>query len=281
MAFELTHQQGAALITKQPTYREDIEREATFENYIKQHYDSWIEFARENDHDENIRPILVTGVDLTQEFATVAYSDNQPYAECGFSAATPGVAFAPVWGWWQTQGLVHTNCGPSHARKNRSSSESSALGSEIPREYTQCVFIRYYTIRKRTFFPTVLKAGAGLHQLPKGEHEDDSSDEEEPQVSSFDSSTEAGSPETGSPGEVFYEVIHNVPAVGQKKIDHTSRYSRNGSRMTAIASMLSQNSYFRSDPLSRNGRREFTHFNRNLTQHPCYYITMTFKTFSR
>lgn len=210
MAFELTRKQGAALITKHPTYREDIEREATFESYIKRHYNSWIEFARWRGDGENIRPVLVTGVDLTREFATVAYSDNQTRMECEFSAAVPGIASTSVsvWGSWQTQGLVHTNCGPHPTRGSRSSSESPALESEIPDEHTQCVFIRYYTIRKRVFFPIVLKAGAGPHQLPKGNHEGDNPGEEGLHVSS-----------TGDSMEVDYphdEVIHNVPTVGPK-----------------------------------------------------------------
>jgi hypothetical protein len=85
ITFELTRNQGAALITKHPTYREDVERELTFENYIKKHYQSWVDFSRERGHGRDIRPVLVTGVDLTREFATVAYSDNRTRMECKFS----------------------------------------------------------------------------------------------------------------------------------------------------------------------------------------------------
>jgi len=170
MAFELTRKQGAALITKYPTYREDIERERTFENYIKQHYDSWVDFAREHGHGENVRPVLVTGVDLTKEFATVVYSDNQTPMECEFSVGVPAVASGSVsvWGSWRTQGLVHTNCGPypfptRPTRRGGSSSESSAFESMIPDGYDQCVFIRYYTIRKRIFTPTLVCLESTTH----------------------------------------------------------------------------------------------------------------------
>jgi hypothetical protein len=186
--------------------------------YIKQHYESWVEFAREHDHPEDVRPILVTGVSLTQDFATVAYSDNKTRVECEFSAALPAVASTSVsvWGSWHTSGLVHTNCGPYPTRRTHSSSESPAPESEIPDEYTQCVFICYYTIRKRLFIPTVLKAGAGPHQLPKGNHGNDDSGDEGLQVLSVDDLTDVDYPETGSPGKVFDEVIHNVPVVGPK-----------------------------------------------------------------
>jgi len=210
IAFELTSKQGATLITKYPTYREDIERDRRFVNYIKQHYESWVDFAREQDYPEDVRPILVTGVDLTREFATVAYSDNRTRMECEFSATLPAVASASasVWGSWHTRGLVYTNCGPDPTRRRHRLSESSAPESEIPDEYTQCVFIRYYTIRKRLFFPTVIKAGAGPHELPKGGSGDDDLGEEGLQVLSVDDSTEV---------DVFDEVIHNVPTVGLKQ----------------------------------------------------------------
>jgi len=215
MAFELTRNQGAALITKYPTYREDIERERTFINYIKQHYDSWVGFARKQGHGENIRPVLVTGVDLTREFATVAYSDNHTRTECEFSAGVPAVASASVsvWGSWRTQGLVHTNCGPHPipTRRNHSSSESSNPESVIPEEYDQCIFIRYYTIRRRVFIPIVLKAGAGPHQLPDGSPR---SDMDMPLALSDDDSVEVDHLDTGSPLKTSDGIIHNVPLVG-------------------------------------------------------------------
>ena len=225
MAFELTRKQGAALITKHPTYRDDIERQRTFENYTKQHYESWVDFGRERGDGENVRPVLVTGVDLTREFATVAYSDNQTRMECEFSAAVPGLASASasVWGSWHTQGLVHTNCGPDPfpTRRRRNPDQASALETEIPDEYNQCVFIRYYTIRKRVFIPMIIKAGAGPHQLPKGDDGDDGSAWERLQISPIDHPMEIGYvQETGSPRDTSDEVIHNVPTVGPKCYPH-------------------------------------------------------------
>lgn len=208
LAFELTRKQGAALITKHPTRREDVERERTFENYTKRHYESWVDFARERGDGENVKPLLVTGVDLTREFATVAYSDSQTRMECEFSAAVPGIASASMsmWGSWRTQGLIHTNCGPN----------------PTPDEYNQCIFIRYYTIRKRVFIPTIIKAGAGPHQLPRGDHGDGGSDEGKLQAFSTDESMEIDYPETGSTRDTFDEAIHNVPTVGPKHYLHLS-----------------------------------------------------------
>ena len=222
IAFELTQRQGAAIVTKDYTYREDVRREGTFKDYTARHYDSWVTFARGLGDGEDVRPILVTGVDLTKEYATVAYSDNQTHLECEFSAQAPTVGSASVslWGSWRTRGLVHTKCGPYSTRGNRSSDESTISETEIPDEYDQCVFIRYYTVRKRVFVATVLKAGAGSHRLPEGNHEDDNPHEDELQPLSVGEPMGVDHPETGSPGDTFDEVIHNVPAVGPK---HYSR----------------------------------------------------------
>ena len=215
IAFELTNKQGAALITKYPTYREYAQRTNRFETYTKRHYESWVAFAADQDHPKDAKPVIVTGVYLTREFATYAYSDNKTRMECEFSATLPAVASTSVsaWGSWHTQGSVCTNCGPLPIPRSRRSSESPAPESEIPEEYTQCVFIRYFTMRKWfNIIPTVIKAGAGPHQLPKGNR--DSGEEE---VSFADDSTEVGCPETGSPGEMFDEVVDNVPTVSPKQ----------------------------------------------------------------
>ena len=172
LAFELNRQQGAALVTKHATYREDIEKRLRFEKYTKRHYDSWVDFAHEHGHDSNPKPVLVTGVDLTQDFAMVAYSHNSLRLECEFSAVIPSIASASLslWGTWRTsEGIVHTNCGPrSPAIETTTFSDSGnhdAPGSTIPSECNQCVFIRYYTIRKRGLIPKLIRAGAGPHNL--------------------------------------------------------------------------------------------------------------------
>ena len=231
-AFELTSKRGAALVTKHHTYREDIEREANFEAYIKKHYQSWVDFSLEKGHGRNIKPILVTGVDLTRDFATVAYSDNQTRLRCEFSLAAPALASASVslWGSWSAGGPVHTNCGPNliTTLEDRGPSESSTLQGAIPHEYDQCVFIRYYTIRRRFFIPTVIKAGAGPHQLPKSDRTGDNggedqmevdyletglranADEEGPRPLPGDDSMELDYSETGPGATALDEVIHNV-----------------------------------------------------------------------
>ena len=84
----------------------------------------------------------------------------------------------------------------------------------IPDECDQCVFIRYYTIRRRVFIPIVIKAGAGPHQLPKESPGRDNTGEGMLLVSSEDVSVETSHSETQPPINTSDEVIHNTPLVG-------------------------------------------------------------------
>lgn len=174
MNFELTSKQGAALITDHMTYREDIERKARTESYIKKHFDSWVDFAREQEHGDDVKPILVTGVDLTKKFASIAYADIKGSLRCNFSVGSPGSAALTAWGTWYADGLVHNNCGQSLVTQgNQSRGEGPSSQLVAGADHDQCVFIRYITIRKRFLIPMVLRAGAGAHQLPEGNVRDE------------------------------------------------------------------------------------------------------------
>ena len=180
-SFELTEKQGAALLTKYRTYREDIELESAFEEYTKRHYDSWVTFARNARHGNDVKPVLVTGVDMTRDFAMIAYSNNSTHLSSEFTTSIPllASASASAWGTWHTQGLVHTNCGPQLCSPPPSPDTLDLYPPDAnrvdatPNEYNQCVFIRYYTMRKRAFiFPKVIKAAAGPHDLGPGDSYD-------------------------------------------------------------------------------------------------------------
>ena len=56
--FELAKKQGTALITKYPTYRDDVELESIFKAYTKHHYDSWAIFTHNTGHSNDIKPVL-------------------------------------------------------------------------------------------------------------------------------------------------------------------------------------------------------------------------------
>ena len=286
IAFEFTKDQGAVLITKNSTYREDAERELIFKDYIIKHYESWVAFSRAQRHGDDIQPILVTGVDLTREFATAAYSNNRARMECRFSAAAPTIASASVsmWGSWSTEGLIHTNCGPHfvHAIQGvRESSEGPSLESEIPPDdYNQCVFVRYFTIRKLFMIPVVIKAGAGPHRLPKSDPRGDNTGEEGLRASSDDDdSAEVGYSETVSTSD---EVIHNVPSVCPERyprlplLTNWIKGGRDG--FDIVAEFIFQ---VRNVLLCISCTKERTHFDREPRRNLWCCTTTTFKIFSR
>jgi len=229
ISFRLAGGQGAALLTKCQTHGEDIQRADTFETYVKQHYNSWVAFARETGPGNDINPVLVTGVDRTKDFAMMCYSDDDDDLRSQFTTSVPGVTSAPVWGIWDTTGFVHTSCGPQ-LRSSPSPTQTMDLTPSGNKDeetvsdgYDQCVFVRYYTMRKRLGIPRVIKAGAGPHDLGPGAREDESSSKVEarsPSDSGSDSMSSSYDDDGGKDRSSVTSVesgsetaIHNTTAV--------------------------------------------------------------------
>ena len=227
ISFRLTGDQGAALLTKHLTYREDVRRERIFERYTKEHYNSWVTFAREAGDGDDIKPVLITGVDMTRDFAMITYSNGDDDLTSEFTISVPGVA--SPWGTWRTTGAVYTNCGPQPCRPPSppQSVVDSSYTETVSDGYNQCVFIRYYTMRKRLGFPRIIKAAAGPHDLGSGARGDEASPPKVQSNSDLGSGSDSGSgsdivsslfddDEVGSLISIDSEsdmVIHNITAV--------------------------------------------------------------------
>ena len=217
ISFQLTGDRGAALLAKHQIYREDVQLEGTFRDYTKGHYDSWVKFARERGHPSDIKPVLVTGVDMTKDFAMVVYSKDDDDLTAEFTISAPGVA--SPWGTWRAPGVVHTNCGPQLRRPPLDDSRSTEVDSD---HSTQCVFVRYYTMRKRLGIPRVIRAAAGPHRLDPGSPDSD-------RVSPLEARSDSNSGPGAGPGPLYDDggdwaspvtaeseddgVIHNATAV--------------------------------------------------------------------
>jgi len=175
LSFELTGICGAALATKYLTYREDSILETAFEEYTKRHYDSWVTFARDKLYGNNVQPVLVYGFDMTRDFAMVAYSNEGTSLESELTVAVPMVASASAafWGSWHTRCSPHTNFGPQQCSppSPEHAADPPVHPQSAPKEFNQCVFIRYYTMRSKKWkFPKVIRAGAGPHDLGSGDN---------------------------------------------------------------------------------------------------------------
>ena len=158
--FELTGNRGAALVTRNLTCPEDTELETAFETYTKCHYNSWVEFARHKQCGDKIHPILVSGFDMTRDFSMVVYSNEDALTP---HSAIPIQMFRstpPTFkGTWRASFPVDTNEG-----LQRRSSLGGLSGASFRHRPNQCVFIRYYTMRWRKWFPMyrdVVRGGAG------------------------------------------------------------------------------------------------------------------------
>ena len=170
-------------MTKHSTYKEDSLLESAFESYTKHHYKSWVAFARHKQYGEDVQPVLISGFDMTRDFAMVAYSNESTSVESDLTITVPMLASASaaVWGTWRTRCSPHTNYGPQECSPpppGRAIDLSSQLTetSGIPSEFNQCVFVRYYTMRMRGplgLFPKVIRAGAGPHDLGPGDNAGD------------------------------------------------------------------------------------------------------------
>ena len=229
ISFRLTGRQGAALVSKYRTFREDIQPAGTFEKYAKEHYSSWVAFAREAGHGNDINPVLVTGVDRTRDFAMMSYSSDDDDLRSEFTISISGVDSASAWGSWHTTGFVFTNCGPQSCRPPSSTQpmELPPAGDNNtdigPDWYNQCVFVRYYTVRKRLGIPRVIKAGAGPHDLGPGSRQDGESSKSEARSPSdsdsdmtpslYDNNVEDERSSATSVGSESDTIVHNTSPV--------------------------------------------------------------------
>ena len=191
-------------MTKYPTYREDVKLAGAFEKYTKEHYASWVTFARETGHGD-VNPVLVTGVDRTKDFAMLCYSNDDDDLRCEFTTPAPG---SYAWGSWHKTGFVYTNHGPQIASplppQTADLASSGDDDTEIASDgYNQCVFIRYYTMRKRLGVPR-LKAAAGPHNLPGWGRDGEGSSVEADHDPDPDSDSDSGS-DSDSDTALFYD----------------------------------------------------------------------------
>ena len=157
----------------------DAELQSAFEEYTERHYKSWVKFIRDKKYGR-VHPVLVVGFDLTRDFELMAYSAEGASLEAGASISVPAVASASasLWNTKHTRCSPRTNKGPwqdipiPDERTIELPSSQSAGERNIPSDFRQCVFIRYYTMRSRLpWIPLkVTRAGAGPHDLGSGDN---------------------------------------------------------------------------------------------------------------
>ncbi|KDQ54312.1 hypothetical protein JAAARDRAFT_697179 [Jaapia argillacea MUCL 33604] len=140
-----------------------------FKNYMLENYRSWFDFAVDQCgcEIEVSDLILVTGCDLTTQWAMAAFSTTDVRASASVGGQVPGAISAKfsLKGGWTTTRFVHHHWGPQPSRWMTKAPEtpSSQPTDKLP---DQCVFLRGYRVKERRFLgPKVIEAGAGPHDI--------------------------------------------------------------------------------------------------------------------
>ena len=136
------------------------------------HYRRWYNFAVIECH-RNIKLcdlILVTGCDMTRQWATATYFRHSREMSATLGAQVPPVAeakFSLSAGWRTTQ-AVNTRRGPPQVlqQQTRSDYEGTQNDGETLVN-NQCIFLRGFYVKERIWGPRVMKAAAGYHDPGK------------------------------------------------------------------------------------------------------------------
>lgn len=172
---------GASLMLSSPAYREDAIDLGRLGAYLRDHYDSWYDFAVAQGRTVPQSGLFfVTGCDKTSDWACAAWSDSTADAELTFSTSVFGfLAGFSIWGRWKSNESLDTNAGPQRLTPEPSRSIASFLvevltmvpafvynfiwssSSQDPSSppdfsndsrFNQCVFHRSYCMGDRTSF---------------------------------------------------------------------------------------------------------------------------------
>ncbi|TCD67233.1 hypothetical protein EIP91_000362 [Steccherinum ochraceum] len=174
--FERETVAGAILVTKYKTYPEDAQRLGRFRDYIFENYQSWTKFAISQGHNIEMHDlILVTGRDLTADFAVATFLRPSASSSVAFSLGAPNVGSVGVssWGSWSLDIPLYTSWGPQSLVPGAESESQtySSVPERIPPPYTQCVFLRGFRVYRRLLIPQVIKARAGYDNLGSGDRD--------------------------------------------------------------------------------------------------------------
>ena len=150
-ALSFTNEKGAALILPYEACREDTMYDRLFREHMLKYHQQWYSFAINELHrDIKLHElILVTGCDLTRQWATATCSRNNRDINIALGAeGTPvvGANFSLSAGWRANQNTT-TRRGPLQALNQQPLQDSE--GSRAHLDNTECIFIRGVYVKDR------------------------------------------------------------------------------------------------------------------------------------
>ncbi|EJD01902.1 uncharacterized protein FOMMEDRAFT_29043 [Fomitiporia mediterranea MF3/22] len=173
--FSTSNQQGAALVIRHPAYREDVLQETALEACLLKNYNSWLVFIRDDlERRITLRDIvLVTGCDLTADWATAVFVEKSTQCEVEFKACDPAsltTGSVGFWGTWQSSVNVPHRCGPCPVQPPSTPSTRHTIEPVqqlntdpllVEPNYNQCIFLRGFRVQdRRVLSPKIIKAAA-------------------------------------------------------------------------------------------------------------------------
>ena len=174
VSLECHSQRGAALVTKGHAVRHDAIAKGPFSKHMLAHCKSWLSYANDElQRDIALRDlILVTGCDLTKEWATAVFNETGRAASIAFEVdAQVASANLGFWGRWSGTTSVPHRTWPSIPPSPLSTIGKPSVDpyfSTDTADWTQCVFIRGYRVERRfRIGPKGMKAAAEPVDLPK------------------------------------------------------------------------------------------------------------------
>ena len=213
-SLSFTNEKGAALILPSEARREDTLYEKLFKQHMLKYYRQWYTFAlTECQRDIKLCDlILVTGCDLTRQWATATYfrSNREISGALGVQVTPVAEAKFSLSAGWRTTQAMNTRRGPPQALHQQPRQDNDETVTQNDSEIlanNQCIFLRGFYVKDRLWGPQVMKAGAGYHD--PGKHNPDE-EEAEGVLTDDDVTVESLSPSTQvSPSTLIYLIDDN------------------------------------------------------------------------
>ena len=166
-SLSFTNEKGAALILPSEACREDTINDRLFKQHMLKNYRQWYAFALTECHcDIKLSDlILVTGCDLTRQWAMATYFSRNREISAALAAQAAPVAVAnfSLSAGWRTTQPMNTRRGPPqalHLQPRQDDNETQNDNRTLANN--QCIFLRGFYVKERLVRgPRVMKAGAG------------------------------------------------------------------------------------------------------------------------
>jgi hypothetical protein len=161
--FEFSQGKCALFLTRHDSHCHDSLQNGTLKDYVKRHYLSWVQLARDRGYDD-VRPILVSGFDSSQDYAMMTYaaSDNQQSASITVNVPNVASFWGNGWVTCTSRGSPHYNYGPRSAESNdrRLEQEAQSESATQPAQNRYVTFVRGWHMMYRFFIFPKMRAAA-------------------------------------------------------------------------------------------------------------------------